>query len=67
MTTACSTGSEGRPPRERARKLSELQIGAYRLSPSVWADRELKPGSALISTNGSGNWCPPREEAGNAC
>ena len=24
-------------------KLSELQIGAYRLSPSVWADRELKP------------------------
>ena len=24
-------------------KLSELQVGAYRLSPAVWADRELKP------------------------
>ncbi|WP_027155712.1 hypothetical protein [Mesorhizobium sp. WSM2561] len=30
-------------------KLSELQTGAYTLSPSVWADRELKPSLGLGS------------------
>ena len=24
-------------------KLSDLEIAAYRLSPALWADRELKP------------------------